>query len=565
MTARSPVGEFIAQQVRLRRRDLAIAAFAGASVTAAATWLLGLSGWFLAGAALAGAAGPLAVQGFNYLLPSAGFRALAIGRTAGRYGERLFSHRAALSALAALRPALFAGLAAAPPEQALALSSGEASARLVQDVNAIETEFVRRSAPWAAAAAAGAACVLIDLASASAAIAFVVGLCAQLLVGRLLGERLTWVAGGERLRASGRLKAGLVAYLQAAAELYCFDLTPRAVDALMVHDAALSRAGVARNDAEALLALLQAVLVALTLLAVVVAALAAPLPLMALAVLAALAGMEGVGALLRAAQQQGAYREAVARLDSVLVATRASGAAPPARAAIAIDARRLQPGERLGVIGPSGCGKSLLLEALVGLRRAPPGRIAIDGRPLEAEAPGWARPLFAYAPQDARLLTGTIAENLRLAAPQASESALWAVLADAQLDARVRRLADGLDSWIGDGGEALSGGERRRLALARAYLRAAPWLVLDEPTEGLDAGTEAALVAALDQRLSRSGQGLVIVSHRPAPLRLCTATLDVAGRLDDMGAPGDVGRDDPPARIAPSGSGGAWRGGHGDG
>jgi ATP-binding cassette subfamily C protein CydC len=537
MTGYSPVGDFIAGQVRRRRGDLAIAAIAGGVTAAAATWLLGLSGWFLAGAALAGAAGPGAVQVFNYLLPSAGFRGLAICRTAGRYGERLFSHRAALRALAALRPALFAGLAAAPPLEALSLSSGEAAARLVQDVNAIETVFVRRSGPWATTAAAGAASAVIGLASPWSAVAFLLGLGVQVVIGRSLGHSLTGAAGRDQLRAAGRLKDGLGAYLRAVPELRCYDLTARAIEALMVHDAALGRANLARSNAEALLAVPRAGLVAATLLAVAAFASQAAPPLMALAVLAALAGMEGVSGLLRAAQQRGAYREAVARLDSVIVAPMPGGVAPSAAASLEIDGRRLAPGGRLAVSGPSGCGKTMILQALVGLRTADSGRILIDARPLEAESPGWARSLFAYAPQDARLLTGTIAENLRLAAPMASDADLWEVLEAAQIAARVYGLPDGLETWIGDGGEVLSGGERRRLALARAFLRSAPWLLLDEPTEGLDRRTEAALVTALDRRLSSTGQGLVVVSHRPAPLRLCTAILDLTDRLDAVRAP----------------------------
>jgi ATP-binding cassette subfamily C protein CydC len=549
MSGRSPVGDFIALQIRQSRIDLLIAALAGGITAAAATCLLGLAGWFLAGAALAGAAGPIAAQAFNYLLPSAGLRALAIGRTAGRYGERLFSHRAAFRALAALRPALFAGLAASPPQKALSLSSGEASARLVQDVNAIESAFVRRSAPWAGIAAAGAASAVIALASPGAVLVFLLGLGVQIAVGRMLGDRLTRTPGRNHLRASGRLKDGLGAYLQAAPELRCYDLAARAIDALMDHEAALSRAVLARNDAEALLALLQAGLVAGSILGVAATAAAAgaPLPLMTLAVLAALAGMDGVSALLRAAQQRGAYGEAVARLDAVLVAPIAGGAFAPRAAGLDIDGRRLAPGPRLGIIGLSGSGKSMILEALVGLRPPPPGRLRVDDEFLAAKPPGWARSLFAYAPQDARLVTGTVAENLRLANPKASDVDLWAVLEDAQLDGRVRGLPGGLRSWIGDGGEMLSGGERRRLALARAYLRPAPWLLLDEPTEGLDQLTEAALVAALDRRLSRTRQGLILVSHRPAPLQLCERTLDVTDRRAAIGASGDEnsdGRDD---------------------
>lgn len=530
MTRPSPVGDFLSAQIRARRGDLLIAALSGAAATAAATLLLGLSGWFLAGAALAGAAGPAAVQGFNYLLPSAGLRGLAIARTAGRYGERLFGHRAAFAALAVLRPALFAGLAAAPPQRALGLSSGEASARLVQDVGAIETAFVRRSAPWAAAAAAGAAATAIVLASPWAAAVFVLGLGLQIEVGRRLARRLTNGPGRDHLRAAGRLKAALGAYLPATPELRCFDLTARAIDALMAHDAALGDAVLRRNRAEADLALVQAALAAATLTAVAASTLGGPLPLTAMAVLAALAGSEGSAGLLRAAQQQGAYREAVARLDDVLVDPGPGPALPPQAAAITIDGHRLARGARLGVTGPSGCGKTQILEALVGLRPAPPLRIRIDGAPLEAEPLGWARSLFAHAPQDARLLTGTIEENLRLGAPLADDAALWDALADAQLDARIRRMASGLQTWIGDGGEVLSGGERRRLSLARAYLRPAPWLLLDEPTEGLDAATEAALVLALDRRLARTGQGAVIVSHRPAPLALCAERLDMTPR-----------------------------------
>jgi ATP-binding cassette subfamily C protein CydC len=531
MTAPSPIGDFLARQVRRRRGDLAIAALSGAATAAAATLLLGLSGWFLAGAALAGAGGPIAVQAFNYLLPSAGLRGLAITRTAGRYGERLFGHRAAFRALAALRPALFAGLAAAPPKLSLSLSSGEASARLVQDVSAIETVFVRRSAPWAAAAAAGAAVAVIATASVWAAIAFLAGLGLQIFAGRILADRLSRDPGRDQLRASGRLKDGLGAYLLAAPELRCFDLAPRAIEALMAHDSELSRASLAGRDAEALMALAQAGVVAATIVAVAVLASGAALPFAALAVLATLAGLEGVTALLRAAQQRGAYNEAVARLDAVLVAPRSPLAPPPTLAALEIDGRRFEPGTRLGVTGPSGSGKTRTLEALIGLRAAPSGRFRVGATLLESVPVGWARPLFAFAPQDARLVTGTVAENLRLAAPDAADAALWDALADAQLDARVRRLPRGLATWIGDGGEVLSGGERRRLSLARAYLRPAPWLLLDEPTEGLDRRTEAELIAALDRRLSRTGQGAVIVSHRPAPLTLCREMLDVTGRL----------------------------------
>ena len=126
------------------------------------------------------------------------------------------------------------------------------------------------------------------------------------------------------------------------------------------------------------------------------------------------------------------------------------------------------------------------------------------------------------------MISGTVRDNLQLSDQSASSEAMWAVLAEASLARKVTALPRGLDTWIGEGGERLSGGERRRLGLARAYLRPASWLLLDEPTEGLDAETEAAVVAALDARLNRPGQGVVIVSHRPAPRVLCTKRLTMA-------------------------------------
>ncbi|WP_374575267.1 amino acid ABC transporter ATP-binding/permease protein [Phenylobacterium sp.] len=520
-----PLDRFLAGQVRRRRLDLSVAALSALTTAAAATALLGLSGWFLAGAALAGATGAAAATGFNYLLPSAGIRAFAILRTAGRYGERLFSHQAALRALAELRPALFASLAAADPERSLKLSSGEAAARLVQDVEAVETVFVRRSAPWAAAAGAGVAAALIAIASPWAALAFLIGLAAQLWAGEALARRVSAEPGRQALRAAGRLKDGFNAYAAAAPELHCFGLLDRAVDAVMAHDRALGEAKARRARGEALLGAAQTAILAATLVAVLALSAKAGLPLMALAALATLSGVEGAAGLLAAAEQKGALAEARERLSALLGDPAAAPPSRPVDASLEIDGRPLTPGGRVAIVGPSGCGKTRTLEALLGLRTPPKGHFRTAGGPLEAQPIGAARPLFAYAPQDSRLITGTVRENLLLGAPGAGDAELWAALADARLEARVRALPNGLNTWIGDGGEQLSGGERRRLSLARAYLRTAPWLVLDEPTEGLDAATETALVDALDKRLTRTGQGLILVSHRPAPLELCGARL----------------------------------------
>jgi ATP-binding cassette, subfamily C, bacterial CydC len=135
--------------------------------------------------------------------------------------------------------------------------------------------------------------------------------------------------------------------------------------------------------------------------------------------------------------------------------------------------------------------------------------------------PATLRAIFAWAPQDAALIAGTVRDNLRLADGHANEDRLWQVLQDAALDTVVRALPQGLDTWLGEDGARLSGGERRRLSLARAYLGDAPWLLLDEPGEGLDAAVADDVARRLDARLKRTGQGLILVSHRPVLSALC--------------------------------------------
>jgi ATP-binding cassette subfamily C protein CydC len=195
------------------------------------------------------------------------------------------------------------------------------------------------------------------------------------------------------------------------------------------------------------------------------------------------------------------------------------------------DAAAHPPGSRILLDGPSGAGKTSLVEMLLGLRAAAPGQMWVGGQDVAMLDPARLRRCFGWAPQDAMLLAGSVRDNLLLADPAAGDDRLWQALRDAALDQAVAHLPDGLDSWIGENGVRLSGGERRRLALARAYLAPAPWLLLDEPSEGLDAATEALVAARLRARIARTGQGLLLVSHRPVLAALATLRLDVRGRV----------------------------------
>ena len=522
------------RRLRAEHRTMLLAAgLASAVTTGGSVLLLGLSGSFIAGAAVAGAGGAAAVTAFNYLLPSAGIRALAILRTAGRYGERLASHTAALEAMAALRAGLFQRLVSAPPQNAMALSNGEASARLIQDVDALEIHFVALSANPAAVVAITAGTGLVAFLNGPAVLVLLAGVAGQTLAGRWLSQRYSRAQGAAGQAALGQLKGRLSALTAAAPELACYDYQDEAVDLVMQADAvmAVSRRDSSRGDA--ILAGLQAVMSGLVAVGVLVCATHAPVATAALAVFAALGAMDGAAGLLRAFDRQGAFDAAVQRLDEVAPTPtgpdQLSGlpAGGPAFHLPSGDIN-LASGARVALVGPSGCGKTQIVERLLALRPDPDHTVRFGGEPVERLSPLHLRAQFAYAPQDAMALSGTVRDNLLLGRADATEADLWQVLHLAVLDQRVTALPKGLDTWVGEAGEALSGGERKRLSVARALLRTAAWLVLDEPSEGLDATTEALLVERLRAHLDATGQGLILISHRLPPLALCSERISVS-------------------------------------
>ncbi|MFH5923556.1 amino acid ABC transporter ATP-binding/permease protein [Roseomonas xinghualingensis] len=522
-----------AERARQRGRFI-IAGLAAATVSAASVLLLGLSGWFITGAALAGAAGSASAHAFNYMLPSAGIRLLAILRTGSRYGERLVGHDAALRALARIRPALFSSLAAAPPARSMSLSTGEASARLVQDVDAVEAHFVRLSANWGMVASIASGTALLLLAGIAPALAAAGIALGFLLLAHLLANALQ-ARGRAAQRAAGRLKEDFATYAAAASELRAYGLEGWAAGRIDERSQELASAQSRVTAGAGWFELGQAVATGLAAVAALGLSYGGPLPMAALAALGAAMTVDGVSSFARGLERRGTLREAEARLESMLdaeIPPRPSRPLMDAAPAIRLSRQDalLRPGEVVAVTGPSGCGKTTLLETLLALREVEPGRISLGGADLAMLPPDVARRCFAHAPQDAALLAGTVRDNLRLAAPDASDGELWEALRDAALADRVAALSGGLDAWLGENGARLSGGERRRLVLTRAYLRPAPWLLLDEPTEGLDAATEARVLDALQVRLERTGQGALIVTHRPGPLALCGRVVALGGR-----------------------------------
>ncbi|QJU59102.1 ATP-binding cassette domain-containing protein [Sphingomonas sp. AP4-R1] len=502
--------ELLAAERRAERRRLRQAGACAALVAAASVVLLGLSGWFITAAAFAGAAGIAAAQSFNYMLPSAGIRLLAIVRTGARYGERLAGHAAALGAMARLRPALYRAIAASPPSQSLALGRGEATARLIGDVDAIELRFVRLSGRWAVGAAILSGAAMTALGGWRPMLATILCAALALVTGARLARRLEQ-PGAAVQRATGAFRDEVASLSAATAELRCFGLEGWAAARLATAGDRLAEAQCAQADVVGRFEWLHACSMACAAGLALLLSVDAGAAIAALSALAAAMTVDAIAPVMRSFADRGRLREAEARLGALFdAAVSPLPGLPDPSDTLVVAGETLPPGARLALAGASGSGKTTLLEGLIGLRGSEP---ALD------------RGAFAWAPQDAALIAGTVRDNLLLARPAATDADLWQALADAALEGVVRALPQGLDTWLGDDGARLSGGERRRLALARAYVSAAPWLLLDEPCEGLDAATEALVIARLEARLAQTGQGLIVVSHRPALLDLCDRRL----------------------------------------
>jgi ATP-binding cassette subfamily C protein CydD len=190
---------------------------------------------------------------------------------------------------------------------------------------------------------------------------------------------------------------------------------------------------------------------------------------------------------------------------------------------------RVLPGETLVLTGASGAGKSSVLRLLMGFRKPDAGRIALNGQDATLLAPAELRRLSSYVGQRAHLFRGTLRENIRLARPGATDAEVEVAAEAAQVMAFARGLSQGLDTLVGEGGFGLSGGQAQRVAVARAFLRDAPLVLLDEPTAHLDPGTEADVLESL-RRLC-AGRTAIVATHSRAAQRILGRVLEIeAGR-----------------------------------
>ena len=519
--------------------------------------LLALSGWFIASMALAGLAG----VSFNYFTPAALIRACAILRTGGRWSERVVSHEATFRVLSGLRVWLYRKIEPLAPAALRDLHGGDLLNRLTSDIDQLNDFYPRILLPLGVAIT-GSLMLLWFVAHYSHAATLALG-AGLLLAGGLLPMAVLRATreDGRHLRAlRARLRERLLDQGKALAELTLLGALPqqsRYIDAL---DAGLHT--IERRHQRLRTAAELGVNLTAGLCFVAILLLALPAfsgldgPAYAMLAMLTLAAFETVANLPLALQLLPETLASARRLSAIAdrpppVPEPTQPAPSPTGHEIVIDrvclrypgrekpalddlSLRITEGERIAIVGASGAGKSSLLQLLLKLQAWDSGEIRLGGIPLDRLTGEQARACFASLSQHSHLFNASIRDNLLIARPDADSAALDEACERARILDTIRALPDGYDTWIGEAGARLSGGEQRRLALARALLKTAPILLLDEPTEGLDVETEQQVTAALAALETRRTQ--IIVTHKPALLRIVdrVALLD-QGRLLALG------------------------------
>jgi ATP-binding cassette subfamily C protein CydC len=479
-------------------------------------------------------------------------RVFAVLRPVARYLDRLLSHAAAFRALADTRVWFFRRLAERLPSGVGFRRAGDLLGRLVSDIDALDRVYLGVLVP-AASAAAVVLTITLVLGAVSPTLALLVAapLAVALLLPPLLAPGAA-AAGRGVAAAQGDLRAaavdpltGIEDTLSAGAERIAAQRVAEEGARLAAAQRLLARRSAWGGAAGQLLT--QAAM-----LAAIAWGLASGQAAAAGAVLGlflAVAAAETLGLMPRAGAALAAAGASARRLFEAAdaappVIEPARPAAPPTGHAIRVEGLHftwsadrppvfagldleVAEGARIALLGPSGVGKSTLTSLLLKLAAPQGGRILLGGVDIATLAADDVRARIACLTQDARLFDDSIEANLRIARPDAAPAALWRALDAAGIGELVRTLPDGLATRCGEAGARFSGGQARRLALARALLAEAPVLILDEPAAGLDPETERAFLETLGE--ATAGRSVILIVHRLIGVERPTRILRLAG------------------------------------
>ncbi len=510
--------------------------------------LLTLSGWFISASAIAGL---VVIDGnapaFNFMLPAAQIRALAITRTLGRYGERLVTHEATFRVLAGIRSWFFQQLIPLVPGRLSALRSGDLLSRMTADIDALDALYLRLLAP-AVVAIIGVTVVTVFLAFYAPVISLATGL--MLLIASVL---VPWIfnrlgqSGAEHmvvLAANFRIRQ--VDMMQGFADLIANQAYGRYSDFLEQFSDLMLNTQRQNNHLSAISSAITFLLAQITvLLALVLAAILFKEGLLsgtdlALLVFCVLAAFELVTPLPVALQMLAKTQKAARRIRQV---TEMSPTTPQHIQTVALPERydlqlnevsfrypdqqnwvlknislAIPQGSKIAIVGVSGSGKTTLLHLLMRYYDPDQGRVLLAEHNLKQLDTDQLMTCFGVLSQRSQLFAASIKQNLLIAKPNALATELDVAIQAAGLEKFISYLPEGLDTWVGESGVKVSGGEARRIALARLYLKNAPVLILDEPTEGLDSDTERDVFKALAN--FAKDKTVIMVTHREAGLGL---------------------------------------------
>ncbi len=514
--------------------------------------LMALSGWFIATMAMAGISG----ASVNYFTPAAGIRGFAIARTASRYGERLVTHEATFRLLATLRTWFYEHLEPLAPAILQNYRSGDLLSRIRADIDALENFYLRILAPLLVAAITSLIILLflLQFSMLLAVIELVFLMIAGIMVP-LLVNNLAHQASTRQIETNSELRSAVIDSTQGMSELLIYGAAEKQIqrvselsDQLLNDQQHLAKLNGGSASALGLCANLSMWLMLIVAIPMVTTGNLAPanLPMLALF---ALASFEAILPLPLAFQTLPGTLAAARRLFEI-VDTKPAVIEPvtpvpmPEQFDIEIERASLRypnsqtnaldsisldipQGTHIAIVGASGSGKSTLINALMRFWPIESGAIKLNRISIDQFSGEDLRLQFAVATQQSTLFNSTIKRNLLLAKRDATQEEIEQACKLAQIHEFIETLPEGYDTWIGEAGHKLSGGQIRRLGIARALLKPASVLILDEPGEGLDSVTEQKMLQAITE--NAKGKTFILITHHLVGLE----SMDQVVRLDN--------------------------------